>query len=187
MAKTWNLSGTANYPGQRVRFWCKKIQNSENFIRDSGGSGRVRSGAATVICPLFPYSWQFALNSPNAVSAKPLHPRLGFCRRIFFIQENCINSVFSSSNTSSISQPNATTHTPIPTARAISTRTRIKDPEEVTNKMYGCNIDIEVALSGSLICARVPAGENYFPFFSISTSLRNDDPFCNFFPNHNRP
>ena len=35
------------------------------------------------------------------------------------------------------------------------TRTQIKDPEEVTNKMYGRNIDIEVTLSGSLICARV--------------------------------
>ena len=35
------------------------------------------------------------------------------------------------------------------------TRAQIKDPEEVTNKMYGCNIAIEVTLSGSLICARV--------------------------------
>ena len=32
---------------------------------------------------------------------------------------------------------------------------QIKDPEEVTNKMCGCNIDIDVTLSGSLICARV--------------------------------
>ena len=35
------------------------------------------------------------------------------------------------------------------------TLAQIKDPEEVTNKMYGCNIDIKVILSGSLICARV--------------------------------
>lgn len=35
------------------------------------------------------------------------------------------------------------------------TRAQIKDLEEVTNKMYGRNIDIEVTPSGSLICARV--------------------------------
>ena len=34
------------------------------------------------------------------------------------------------------------------------TRAQIKDPEIVTNKMYGCNIDMKVTLSGSLICAR---------------------------------
>jgi len=36
-----------------------------------------------------------------------------------------------------------------------NSRAQIRDPEEVTNKMYGRNIDIEVTLSGSLICARV--------------------------------
>jgi len=36
-----------------------------------------------------------------------------------------------------------------------ATRALIEDPEGVTNKMYCCNIDIEVTLSGSLICARV--------------------------------
>jgi len=35
------------------------------------------------------------------------------------------------------------------------TQAQVKEPEEVTNKMYGCNIDIKVNLSGSLICARV--------------------------------
>ena len=34
-------------------------------------------------------------------------------------------------------------------------RRKLKDPEEVTNKMYGCGIDIEVTLSRSLICASV--------------------------------
>jgi len=34
-------------------------------------------------------------------------------------------------------------------------RAQIKDTKEATTKMYGCNIDIEVTLSGSLICARV--------------------------------
>jgi len=39
--------------------------------------------------------------------------------------------------------------------RSWSTWAQINDPEEVTNKMYGCNTDIEVTLSGSLICDRV--------------------------------
>ncbi|RPA99607.1 hypothetical protein L873DRAFT_896321 [Choiromyces venosus 120613-1] len=39
-----NLSGTANDPGQQIRFWCKEIQNSQRFIRGNEESGRVRSG-----------------------------------------------------------------------------------------------------------------------------------------------
>jgi len=35
------------------------------------------------------------------------------------------------------------------------TRAQIKNPEEVTNKMYGSNIDIEATPTESLICARV--------------------------------
>jgi len=38
-----------------------------------------------------------------------------------------------------------------------NTRAKIKDPEEVINKMYGCNIDTSIGatLSGFLICTRV--------------------------------
>jgi len=34
-------------------------------------------------------------------------------------------------------------------------RAQIKDSEDVTSKMHGCDIDIKVALSESLICALV--------------------------------
>ena len=45
-----NLSGAANYPGQWVGLRRKKIQNSGNFIWDSRGSGRVRSGTERCDC-----------------------------------------------------------------------------------------------------------------------------------------
>ncbi|RPA97579.1 hypothetical protein L873DRAFT_1114370 [Choiromyces venosus 120613-1] len=52
-----NLSGTANDPGRRIRFWCKEIQNSQRFVRDNEESGRVRSGTTGCDC----MSWQFYL------------------------------------------------------------------------------------------------------------------------------
>jgi len=50
-----NLSGAANYPGQRIRLWCKEVQNSRNFIWDSGGFGRARFGTARCDCANAPH------------------------------------------------------------------------------------------------------------------------------------
>ena len=57
-------------------------------------------------------------------------------------------------------------------------RAQIKDSEEVTDKMHGCNIDIEATLSESWVCPRVPvsfSAPHQVPEYPYSLSWGRDE------------